>query len=520
MKAFEEYGPRLAAWQALASVLLLVAIQPLVFPLGSPPVATSTMQDAEQFFFEPHQGSPVLILLVMGFLAWRRRDAFLASPGRPRPIPAMIATAVAGFFVVWSRLNDATDHLMLAILAGGFAFAFATRGFDGARTMSVALVPALFALPIPGRLSNEIVWFLQLASAAGAELLLNTFGVDVQRDGVFIERGGLGFLIIESCSGFRMLHTLSLLSIVIGDLLTLGRRGVLLFVVAPLVAFALNVLRVAWIVLGEEGTADASQHVGQGLTVLIAGMAILFALGLRLERAAREAAGSEAGIATGSETDRPLGVPVWRRLAAVLAVFAVAAHVVPAWPRSTRVASLSLVDFEDRPRWTVEEVGADRMFLGALGIGRIVRRRFEHAGSRQAIAGAVELFVGIESGSFPRRSPFSPLLVLPSRHFGIEQVSAERDFRIGREYREAVTRRGDQRFLTRVWYLNDPGPGVEVLRSFFALDRGPFDTHEVRVAIRVGTPIPEGGPDSLRAARGLLDLFVIRYRDELAAYDR
>ncbi len=257
--------------------MLGVALQPLLFPLESGPGAASAMQEAEEFFFEPHQGSPALILLVMGFLAWRRSRAFRALPSRPSPIAAALATAVAAGFVVWSQLNEATDHLMLALLAGGLAFSLALRGFAGARLMAVALVPALFALPIPGRLSNEIVWFLQLASATGAELLLNTFGVGVLRDGVFIDRAGFGFLIIESCSGFRMVHTLSLLSIVIADLLSLGRRGALLFLVAPLVAFALNVLRVVWIVLGEEGTAEASQHVGQGMTVLIGGMALLFA---------------------------------------------------------------------------------------------------------------------------------------------------------------------------------------------------------------------------------------------------
>jgi exosortase len=520
LKAFEGYDSRLAAWQGLALAFLGIALQPLLLPSETGPIEASALQEAEQFFFEPHQGSPALILGVMGFLAWRRHGVFMALATRPSPIAAALATAIAAGFVIWSQLNEAPDQRMLALLAGGVAFCLALRGFAGVRLMAVALVPALFALPIPGRLSNEIVWFLQLASASGAELLLNTFGVGVLRDGVYIDRAGLGFLIIESCSGFRMVHTLSLLSIVIGDLLSLGRRGVLLFLVAPLVAFALNVLRVVWIVLGEEGTAEASQHVGQGMTVLIAGMALLFGLGLKLEDASKAVEASGATVEPDAAASGASAVPIWRRLAVVLAVFAVGAHVVPAWPRSTRVASVPLPEFEDRPRWTVEEIGADRMFLGALGIGRIVQRRFEHEGSRQAIGGPVELFVGIESANHPRRSPFSPLLLLPNRHFGLERLESGQDFRLGETYQEAITRRGNHHFLVRVWNLNDPGFATEVARSFFALERGPFESSDVRVALQIATPIPKGGPETLKAATALLDLFVIAYREEIEALVR
>lgn len=520
MKTFGAYDSRLAAWQGLALVFLGIALQPLLLPLDSRPVDASALQEVEQFFFEPHQGSPVLILGVMAFLAWRRSGPFLALASRPSPIAAAFATAIAAGFVVWSQLNEAPDLLMLGLLAGGLAFSLALRGFAGARLMAVALVPALFALPIPGRLSNEIVWFLQLASASGAELLLNTFGVGVLRDGVFIDRAGFGFLIIESCSGFRMLHTLSLLSIVIGDLLVLGRRSTLLFLAAPLVAFALNVLRVVWIVLGEEGTAEASQHVGQGLTVLIGGMTVLFALGLKLELPLEEGGASEPAVEPGSAPKTDSLILIWRRLAIVLAAFAVGGHVVPAWPPSTRAASLALPEFEDRPRWTVEEVGADRMFLGALGVGRVVQQRFGHEGSSLVVPGTVELFVGIESATHPRRSPFSPLLLLPNRHFGLERLDSGHDYRFGKPYQEAITRRGNQLSLVRVWHLNDPGFGAEVARSFLALDRGPFESRDVRVALRIATAVPNGGPEALRAATALLDSFVIGYREQLVALAR
>ena len=143
MKTFGAYDSRLAAWQGLALVFLGTALQPLLFPLDSRPVDASTLQEVEQFFFEPHQGSPVLILGVMAFLAWRRSGPFLALASRPSPIAAAFATAIAAGFVVWSQLNEAPDLLMLGLLAGGLAFSLALRGFAGARLMAVALVPAL-----------------------------------------------------------------------------------------------------------------------------------------------------------------------------------------------------------------------------------------------------------------------------------------------------------------------------------------------------------------------------------------
>ena len=103
---------------------------------------------------------------------------------------------------------------------------------------------------------------------------------------------------------------------------------------------------------------------------------------------------------------------------------------------------------------------------------------------------------------------------------GLERLDSGHDYRFGKPYQEAITRRGNQLSLVRVWHLNDPGFGAEVARSFLALDRGPFESRDVRVALRIATAVPNGGPEALRAATALLDSFVIGYREQLVALAR
>ena len=113
-----------------------------------------------------------------------------------------------------------------------------------------------------------------------------------------------------------------------------------------------------------------------------------------------------------------------------------------------------------------------------------------------------------------------PLLRQPSRQFGVERVTPGRDYRLGVDYEEAIALRDGHRYLVRVWYLNDEGFATDVFRSLFAAVRGPFERDAARVAIRLATPIPAAGSDSMNAARGLLDLFVMRYQDDLEAFGR
>lgn len=512
-------SPRL--WLTVTVVLALVAFWPLIgLEAGGGDGATPLpdAQDVEQLFFEPHQSAPGLIVMIAAGLFALRARRFLALAPSGRPVAAGLAFASALAIAVWSRLVAADDLLVLSLIACASGFALATRGWSGLRLIGPVLAALCFAIPVPGRVANAVIWMLQIASTDGAEWLLRIVDLPVHRDGVFMQRGDQGFLVIESCSGFRSLQILTLLAIVVGELLELRRRTLWLVVLAPLVAFALNVLRITWIVFDGQDTATASEHVGQGMTVLLVGVAALFGLARLLSppganrgegHGLPEADGAEAAAA-------PIRRRDWRGLAGALTLLALVVHATPAWP----VPSLSVPPledlFRDRAGWTKEEdLQIDRIFLGSIGVGRIVSRRLHYEGTVQAAPGPVEIFAALDSRSQPRSSPVSDRLLLPAREWGIEAVEARRDWRLFQDTQEAIVRRGSSRMLVRLWYVNDPGPVRDDLRSVFALTRGPVAPDRSRGVLRLATPLTGTGPVALDHARGRLDQFVVDYRADL-----
>ena len=521
MQAGEKTERRGSTWgercgQGIAGLLLLASLWPLAFGgagrLDDPSSLGLDELDAGGLFFEPHQPSPALILLVAAFLLWRRLDRWAGLPDARAWPAASLSLGLAFGFAVWGQLNAAVDQRVFALILGGLGLALWTKGRAGAHTIAVPLCALLFAVPVPGWLSNHLVWSLQLVSAWGAEALLGLAGFEVVRHGIFIERGEAGFLVIESCSGFRSMHTLTLLSIVIGDLFDLRRRTLVLVAAAPFVAHALNVLRIVWIVVANQDPAAADDHLGQGLVVLVGGVLLVFVLGLRLAGGAWARPDEQAGS---TRIDASRFSSPWRVVAG-LALFASIPVWVPQWPLPLAASRLELGGFESRERWVAEPLDVDRMFLGGVGIGRVQARRLTYEGSMSISPGPVDVFVGVESVSFPRRSPFTPLLRIPSREFEVERVERGRDLRLSVDFEETRARWREQRFLVRTWRAHDEGAAREVLRSVFAAVRGPFARARPRVVFRVATPIIGSDPRAADWARDRLQTFLIDYRADLA----
>lgn len=532
---FRERGIRwwgLLGWPSVAGLLALLAYAPLYLPELAGESLTATLpipdaQDAERFFFEPHQSAPLLVLMIAGWLAWRRLPRLREQTARPAPVAATVALVLTLAIGIWAHLVAATDLLVLSLIAAGAALALGLRGWAGCRVLALPLLVLLFALPIPGRLQNEIIWHLQLWSAQSAHLLLDAIGIDVVREGLLLKRGTSGFLVIETCSGFRSAHILLLVAIVIRDLVELRRGWFILFLATPVVALSLNALRIAWIVWGAENDATAEEHVGQGLTVLIGGSLLLFGLALALARWTRATV-----LPTAPDDHRGaalLRIPrrLGQALAGVFALLALASWTIEPWPRPRLAVPALDTLFRDRPPWQGEKLVTDRIFIGSVGLGSILHRRMEHpairaaplAGIRAQPASTVEIFVGFESFNHPRWSPFSDLLLLPARDWGLHSRERRQDWRLFRAIDEAIVGRGEQRALVRAWRVGDAGWLRESLRSLLALERGPFARDRARAVVRLVTVFDEHDPHGLVLARKRLDRFAIDFRDQFDRID-
>lgn len=467
------------------------------------------------FGTQPFPALPILALA--GWLLWRRRGRLLALPPRSDR-----GTAAAGFVVgtglfLWAHLTGAGDLLLASLAANLLAFASAARGRPGARAVCLPAIVLLLGLRIPAPLHHELVWQLQLWTARGAAWLMESVGRDVVLGGVLLRSGEAEFLVIEACSGLRGIQLLTLVALVVRELFAdSGARQWLLVLVAPWLAFALNLMRVALIAAtaDPEALGGETDHTPQGLAVLSVGTALLYALGWGMERGARRRA-------DGASHDRPqrdpaLPTPRWTRAAAPLAALGLLSIAAPHFPRA-ETAHASTIGF---PRtlsgWSSEDLSPDRLFVGALP--QALHRRYERKRFRRALE-IVELFVSYEVAGNPVTSRlFSSKLARPGRDWSLERSRRVRVWTLGLDADLALASRdsGSEHALVYTWRLRDQGIWRETSRSLLALETGPARRERPRAVIRLVAPALHDGPLAHDRAKQSLDQFISDFRDELA----
>ena len=501
MKTGRGSGP---LWAAAAGVLAVAAYLPVFQGVSGSAAPGLGRRAVEGWFFDPEQPPAGMVIAVAGWLVWRRRARLAALAPSRHPV-ALLLLLLGLACAAWSKRVGATDWLIFSLGSNALAFAAASRGTSGVRLLAVPFVALLFAVPIPEPLGNELVWALQRIAARGALWLHDLIGLGTTGEAVLLWRGGSGFLVIEECSGLRGLLTLLLASIVIRDLFAhAGPRAWWVVALAPPLALAINVVRVAWIAAGEADTSAG--HIGQGVITLLAGTVTLFFVGHFLARAVPEAASPTASA----------GAWPWRSACAGLAAVELLTIAIPTRPPPAPPAVTVRGRIGDRAGWVGEHVPADYAFLGRLAISGIAKRRFEHRGTGAA-PDVVELFVGLERGG-PRASPYSSKLRLPGRDWSLAEVTSRRDWRLFREVEVGIATRGDQRALVQTWNLGDEGAWRETLRSFLGATSGSGE-RSPRAVVRLVTPILGEGRAALAAARVVLDRFLIAFGGELEALE-
>jgi EpsI family protein len=492
---------------ALAGSLLLAGVacrELLRFP---PAHATgSTIAgEVEEWFFEPSDSSPLVILALCGWLIWRRRARLAALWGRRGPglLTAGLWAAAAALFV-WAVRTGAADLQAVALVPALLGAANLLGGPAALRVIAPPAAVLLFAVPLPAPLLNQVLWKLQIWTADFTGFMLHalSFPAVVSGDRILM-RDGL-FAIIETCSGLRSIETLALLSILMIDLF--DRRGLhawLLLLASPLVAFLINGLRCLGLIFNPHADI-ASIHNLQGIAMLLGGVLLLYFLDgalarwiappprlSRLERSARESP-SERG-------------PLAPRAAVLVAASALL--VALSWlPRfaAEPFATHTPVDVipEELDGWQGPLQETDWVFLGMVGFGQIVNRHYTKGRE------AVDVFVGQAGASSRMRSYLSPKAGYPGSGWLVE--SEEPAPIAGRAATLAVLRKGSARMLVAYWFEDSPGLAAETLRALLSLDTTRWNRDRIPLAVRLSTPLASTQERSLALSRARLEGFAER----------
>lgn len=219
--------------------LILAAYAPVLYRL------------AEQWSVNEDMSHGFLVPLFAGYVVWQSWAKLIAAPTRPSlwGLPLMLIAAL--FLLVappgvgtWSFLSRVS---FLLAITGVTLF---TRGWPTLRLLAYPLILLVMMIPIPGFIYARITLPLQLLASQLGEVLIETAGYSVFREGNLLHMVGITLSVEEACSGLR-----SLLS-----LLFLGQAYVYLFDERPWMRWVMALATIPIAIL-----ANAFRILGTGI---------------------------------------------------------------------------------------------------------------------------------------------------------------------------------------------------------------------------------------------------------------
>lgn len=225
-----------------------------------------------------------IVLMVVVFLAWQKRDAILNKPAVP---PSAAVTIVGWVFLIAGLLSyvlgRSQDILTFDIGSQVLIFSavlLITRGTHALKLMWFPLFFILFMIPLPGFLLDAVTLPMKMAVSTVAEQVLYWAGYPIARSGVVLQIGQYQLLVADACAGMHTLISLEALGLLYLNLVkhdSLFRNFVLALLIIP-ISFTANVIRVMVLTLV---TFYFGDEAGQGFVHGFAGM-VLFIVALTL----------------------------------------------------------------------------------------------------------------------------------------------------------------------------------------------------------------------------------------------
>lgn len=229
-------------------------------------------------------GHGPIILLVVAWLVWGKRQAFSEAP---RTAPGTgtralgwigLVTGLLAYVIGRSQSIDTLEvAALLPVLAGVVVL---MRGWPALRTLWFPFLFMLFLIPLPGIIVDAVTGALKQNVSAVVENALYAMGYPIARSGVVINIGQYQLLVADACSGLNSMFSLSALGLLYLHVMRYTswlHIGVMLLAILP-IAFAANVVRVMALVLITYYFGD---EAGQGFAHSLAGM-LLFVVALAM----------------------------------------------------------------------------------------------------------------------------------------------------------------------------------------------------------------------------------------------
>ena len=484
---------------------------------------TRLTTDAEQYLFTPTETAPLIIVLLSLWLVYHRRVALFALPERSGPLRWVAPLFASGVVIyLWAVYTSAPDIQALSLICNVVGCLVLWRGLPAARIALVPILLLLFAVPLPSPVIAKLIWNFQLATAVLSGWMLYMLGIPHVVSGEMIYLPQDTYQVIESCSGFRSVQTLSMFSILMCDLFDRGRgQMALMFLVSLPIAFFMNGIRVTTLILNPHSQIH-SIHVAQGLLILVGGLILLYLLDGLFQRfrggaAVRPLASSIAAAAADATRNNHLAArPRVLTVSGLVLTMLLVLHFSPVWSFHGRSGlALETTIARATQGWDAQELPGASNDLAKISFRQSLRRQYSKpvTDSDSALLtlrgtpAPIEVFVGVGEHLDRFKTPFSPKNAYPGRGWVVEeqgtlQLEGTRSPIAWRRLRS-----GTRRVISYHWYEAYRGLAEESFRSFFALDRSPFARVFPVTVVRLSTEIDEVSAAEMRRAHERLEGF-------------
>ena len=170
---------------------------------------------AQQLWGDPNYGHGLLVPVFSGYLLWRERKRWRASPLQTSDWGLPIMLCAIGLLILGTLgAEHFTARVSLLILISGMIVFLA--GWKALRSIAFPIAYLVFMIPLPAIVYYQLTFPLQLwASRLGAGGLV-VLGVHAIREGNLLILPNCTLDVVEACSGIRSL--LSLLAAAVGYL--------------------------------------------------------------------------------------------------------------------------------------------------------------------------------------------------------------------------------------------------------------------------------------------------------------
>jgi exosortase D (VPLPA-CTERM-specific) len=220
-----------------------------------------------------------LIPIVAAAMLWTRREALLASLGRPSWAGPVI--------LLFAMLLHITGELSAIYILSQIGFVVAlvgiVLGLGGYSLLEVTFIPIAFlllAIPLPYFIDASLSLRLQLISSQLGVFFIKLFDIPVYLDGNIIDLGYYKIQVVEACSGLRYLFPLLSLGFLATYMFRapLWQRAIVFLSAIP-ITIVMNGLRIGMVgvTVDHWGSAAADEvlHWFEGWAIFLACSALL-----------------------------------------------------------------------------------------------------------------------------------------------------------------------------------------------------------------------------------------------------